>query len=143
MLFNPSSTEVRQFFCEAWRRRQEGLPSDPLQSMAASWCAEHPEYQDLLSKPEQAIQHVYSPESGRENPFLHLAMHLALEEQIGADQPPGIRAVWQACMRQQQDRHQAAHHAMECLGRVLWEAQRAQKTPDSEQYLECLRRCLG
>jgi len=143
MLFNPSSAQVRQFFCDAWKRRQQGLPCEPLQAIAASWCAEHPEYVQLLHQPELALSQAFPPEAGRENPFLHLSMHLALEEQIGADQPPGIRAAWQALLHRYQDRHQAAHQAMECLGRVLWEAQRAQNLPDSELYLECLKRCAG
>jgi len=32
---------------------------------------------------------------------------------------------------------------IECLGRVLWEAQRAGSQPDETLYLECLRRVEG
>ncbi|NDA56129.1 MAG: DUF1841 family protein, partial [Betaproteobacteria bacterium] len=35
---------------------------------------------------------------------------------------------------------QAAHQGIECLGRVLWEAQRRKSMPDTEAYLACLRR---
>ncbi|NCW81306.1 MAG: DUF1841 family protein, partial [Betaproteobacteria bacterium] len=95
----------------------------------------------LLDEPDRAVESAFHPDSGHENPFLHLSMHLALEEQIGADQPPGIRKAWQALLsRQQGDRHQAAHRAMECLGLVLWEAQRHKRIPDSDAYLDCLNR---
>jgi len=29
---------------------------------------------------------------------------------------------------------------MECLGRMLWEAQRSALPPDGEAYVECVRR---
>ncbi|NCV26454.1 MAG: DUF1841 family protein, partial [Betaproteobacteria bacterium] len=90
---------------------------------------------------EQAIDKDFHPDAGRENPFLHLSLHLALEEQIGADQPPGIRKAWQDLLgRCDGNRHQAAHQGIECLGRVLWEAQRRKSMPDTEAYLACLRR---
>ena len=36
--------------------------------------------------------------------------------------------------------HDAEHKMMECLGRILWEAQRNQSLPDDNAYLECLKR---
>ena len=141
MLFNPSSADVRRFFCDAWLRNQQGQPCEPLQVLAASWCTEHPEYHVLLEQPDRAVGEVFRPESGHENPFLHLSMHLAIEEQIGADQPPGIRKAWQSLLlRAHGDRHKAAHEAMECLGLVLWEAQTQKRMPDTDAYLECLKR---
>ncbi|NCZ29050.1 MAG: DUF1841 family protein [Betaproteobacteria bacterium] len=141
MLFNPSTADVRRFFCDAWQRARQGLPCEPAQSIAAQWCLEHPEYHRLLDASEQAIDKDFHPDAGRENPFLHLSLHLALEEQIGADQPPGIRKAWQDLLgRCDGNRHQAAHQGIECLGRVLWEAQRRKSMPDTEAYLACLRR---
>lgn len=140
MLFNPSSDEVRRFFCEAWARHGAGEVLEPMQLLAATWCSRHPEYAAILASSERAIASNFSPESGRENPFLHLSMHLAIEEQIAANQPPGIRAAWDALLKCSGDVHRAAHEAMECLGPVLWEAQRARRMPDTHTYLECLRR---
>jgi hypothetical protein len=140
MLFNPSSGEVRRFFCEAWARHRAGGVLEPMQLLAATWCSRHPEYAAILASTEQAIASSFSPENGRENPFLHLSMHLAIEEQIATDQPPGIRAAWSALLKRSGDVHNAAHQAMECLGPVLWEAQRARRMPDTHTYLECLRR---
>ena len=140
MLFNPSSGEVRRFFCEAWARHRAGAVLEPMQGIAATWCGRHPEYAYLLESPEEAATREFPPEQGRENPFLHLSMHLAVEEQILADQPPGIRAAWNAILKRTGDTHTAAHQVMECLGQVLWEAQRMRSMPDTQIYLECLRR---
>lgn len=143
-LFNPSREDVRRFFCEARRKSCEQLPLTPLESIAARWIDAHPEYHALLDDPERATTEDYSPERGESNPFLHLAMHLALEEQTGIDQPPGIRTLLEQLAARRGDAHDAAHEAMECLGRVICEAQRGTLPADSAAitaaYLECLQR---
>ena len=63
----------------------------------------------------------YAVEQGRSNPFLHLSMHLAINEQLSIDHPPGIRSAYQQLVART-DAHQAAHEIMECLGQVVWEA---------------------
>ena len=37
------------------------------------------------------------------------------------------------------DAHQAAHEIMECLGRVVWEAQRLGTPLDSDTYIDLIR----
>jgi len=93
-MFNPSPTQVRQFFTEAWRKHRERLALTPLEAMAVDWALQHPEYHPDLENPH-APDADYSVQSGRVNPFLHLAMHLAITEQLSIDQPPGIRAAYQ------------------------------------------------
>ncbi|MDQ6685217.1 MAG: DUF1841 family protein, partial [Pseudomonadota bacterium] len=34
----------------------------------------------------------------------------------------------------------AQHEVMECLGRMLWEAQRGGQPPDGDAYIDCVRR---
>ena len=36
--------------------------------------------------------------------------------------------------------HDAHHEAMECLGQMLWESQRAGRPPDGQAYVECVQR---
>ena len=84
----------------------------------------------------------FTPEGGQTNPFLHLSLHLAIAEQISIDQPPGIRAAYQA-LRQRLEVHDAEHAVMECLGETLWKAQRAGTAIDTAGYLACLRRSGG
>ena len=63
-----------------------------METLAALWIAEHPEYDAELSDEEAALAADYSVEGGRANPFLHLSMHLSISEQCSIDQPGGIRA---------------------------------------------------
>ena len=139
-MFAPSSSDVRGFFVEAGRKRVAGLPLTPLETIAADWIDAHPEYADDLADADSARAATYSPESGRENPFLHLSMHLSFSEQFSIDQPRGIRQACELLAARRGSMHEAQHEAMECLGRMLWEAQRSGRPPDGEAYIECVRR---
>ena len=35
---------------------------------------------------------------------------------------------------------EAHHEAMECLGRMMWESQRAGRPPDGNAYVDCVQR---
>lgn len=139
-MFNPSRDQVRRFLADAWRKRCAGLPATALETMAADIATLHPEYQPLLDQGESAFNREWTPEQGESNPFLHLSLHLAIEEQLSIDQPPGIRAVCERLTARLGDRHQALHQILDCLGEALWQAQRRGQAPDGAAYLECLRR---
>lgn len=138
-MFNPSKEQVRLFFCDAWRKHRQHLPLTPLETQAVDWISEHPEYHDDLQAPD-ATEAEYAVEGGRTNPFLHLSMHLAITEQLSIDQPPGIRAAYEQLLRRTGNPHDATHEIMECLGQVVWEAQRLGKPFSSEHYLDLLNR---
>jgi len=140
-MFNPSPAQVRQFFTEAWRKHRARQMLTPIETMAVDWALQHPEYHTDLENPNAADAD-YSVQSGRTNPFLHLSMHLAISEQVSIDQPPGIRAAWQR-LSARQGEHEAMHLIMECLGQVIWEAQRLGTPFSSEGYLELIRRKAG
>ncbi len=86
----------------------------------------------------------FTVERGATNPFLHLSMHLALAEQLSIDQPPGVRAHFERLVARSGSEHAAAHEAMECLGAVVWQAQRSSLPADpaaiNAAYLDCLAR---
>lgn len=140
-MFNPSREQVRQFFTEAWRKHRSRGILTPLESIAVQWVEQHPEYHGDLENPEIASVD-YTVEQGRTNPFLHLSMHLAIAEQLQIDQPPGIRAAHQQLLATH-DPHEAAHEIMECLGEVVWEAQRLGTPFSNEGYLDLIKRRIS
>ena len=142
MLFDPSREQVRQFFCESWRKHRERLILEGAEATASDLIAEHPEYHALLEKPEAAIEQEFTPESGQMNPFLHLSLHLAIAEQISIDQPRGIKAAY-FTLRQKMEVHDAEHAIMECLGETIWRSQRDKAPLNGEAYLECIRKQAG
>jgi hypothetical protein len=139
-MFQPSQHDVRRFFCEAWRREHEGAALDPMQTLAAQWIAEHPEYHADLADVDAALAANYSVEAGRTNPFLHLSMHLTVSEQCSIDQPHGIRQAVELLAARRGSLHDAHHEVMECLGEMVWASQRSGHPPDGQAYLEAVRR---
>ena len=141
-MFNPSRDQVRQFFCEAWRKHRERLPLVGAELAAADLAARHPEYQPLLDDPDGALTGEWTPEGGQMNPFLHLSLHLAIHEQVSIDQPPGIRAAFDALRAKMED-HAAEHVLLECLGETLWRAQREGGQMDAADYVDRIRRAAS
>ncbi len=138
MLFNPSRDEARLFLFECWRKHRAGELLTPLEDLAAQLIGKHPEYHKVLEDRERHQQQDYQPEQGATNPFLHLMMHLTIEEQISIDQPPGIRSQFVRLTHKFESEHDAQHRIMECLGEMIWQAQRTNTQPDAAIYFSCL-----
>jgi len=139
-MFNPSREQVRQFFFDAWRKYREHETLTGLEQLALSVILLHPEYHPVLEAPARYQERDYRPEAGDTNPFLHMSMHLAIEEQLSVDQPPGIKAELARIAAKLGDRHAACHEIMECLAETVWRSQRDGSAPDALAYLECLKR---
>ncbi len=139
-MFNPSSDDVRRFFCEIYRKHRAKELLSPLEAIALDWIVQHPEYEPAFADVEAALARDYSVEGGQANPFLHLSMHLTIAEQVSIDQPTGIRAACLALTQRKGSEHEAHHQIMECLGQMIWNAQRAGLPPDGAAYVECVRK---
>ncbi len=139
MFFNPTRDEARSFLFDAWRKRRSKEILTPLEDLAAQLIEKHPEYFSVFENPERFLEREYLPEQGEPNPFLHLMMHLAIEEQISIDQPQGIRAHFVRLTEQYESEHEAQHRMMECLSEMIWKAQRDRTAPNASVYLDCLR----
>ena len=138
MLFSNDRNALRRSFHEAWKKRLAGAPLEPLEAQIARVVEHHPEYHAMVED-EDALEQDFHPEGGQTNPFLHMAMHMALTDQQATDRPPGIADALSAARVRYPDLHDLEHAAMECLGRALWEAQRAARAPDDRAYLKCIR----
>src|SRR6476661_1105307 len=113
-MFTPSRDQARQSFFDAWEK-----------------------YHRLLED-RQSLERDYSPADGAINPFLHLGLHLAIEEQLSIDQPPGLRAEYEQLRAAADSEHDAKHAVLECLGETIWQAQRTGAPPDAAAYLACV-----
>ena len=141
-IFNPSREDVRRFFCDTWKKKTDNQILDSMETIAGDWMEEHPEYHALLADPQGALEQDYTPERGETNPFLHLSMHLSISEQIAINQPPGIRDIAEKLSQKLGSMHEAQHRIMECLGQVMWEAQREGKPLNLDNYIEALKKLL-
>ena len=136
-MFEPSREQVRDLFFGAWRKYRAGEPLVGMDALALDVILAHPEYHRLLDAPARFREKDYSDEA---NPFLHMSLHLALEEQLSIDQPPGISSQFKKLLQKTGERHAALHEAIECLAETLWRSQRDALAPDAATYLLCLER---
>jgi len=141
-MYSGNRNEIRRFFLDAWRKHRAGESLSTLERMIADTVARHPEYHALFDNEEKALTEDFTETDGGSNPFLHLGMHLSLQEQLGADRPAGIRTLYQQTVAAKGDLHAAEHLMMECLARSLWEAQSTGTAPDETRYLDCLSKLV-
>ena len=138
-MFNPSQADVRRFLCAVHAKTLSGAPMEAIETLASLWIAEHSEYHAELANADAAVARNYDETPEQTNPFLHLSMHLSISEQCSIDQPPGIRQAVELLTARRGDLHEAHHEVMECLGRMIWESQRAGRPPDGQAYIEHVR----
>ncbi|OIR05539.1 hypothetical protein GALL_122820 [mine drainage metagenome] len=139
-MFNPTRDEARNFLFESWRKRRAGELLTPLEDLTAQLIDKHPEYHALFDDPEGNHDKDFAPDGNVVNPFLHLMMHLTIEEQISIGQPQGIREQFMRLTQKYESEHEAQHAIMDCLGEMIWQAQRNKTTPDAMVYMSCLEK---
>jgi hypothetical protein len=130
---------MRRVFVDAWRKARNGEPLAPMERLIAEIVADHPEYHDAVSGAQSELDRDYHPETGETNPFLHMALHTGVREQLATDRPPGIADLYRQLRERLGDAHAADHAVIECLAESLWTAQRTGIAPDEAAYLTCLR----
>ena len=134
-----SREQLRRMYLDAWRKFSAKQPLEPLEAQLAAVIVEHPEYVQWLEAGEAALAAEFTPERGQPNPFLHMGMHLAIREQVATDRPKGIAEIHRRLSSKRGDAHAGEHAMLEPLGQALWEAQRANRMPDEQAYLERLQ----
>jgi hypothetical protein len=139
MMFQPSQADVRRFFCGVYAKSRAQQPMEAIELLASQWIDEHPEYHAEFADLDAALANMAQAEPGRENPFLHLSMHLSISEQCSIDQPRGIRQAVELLAAKRNDLHAAHHEVMDCLGHMVWESQRAGRPPDGAAYIDCVQ----
>ena len=142
-MFNPSQADVRNFFFDVYVKGSLNQQLTDLEKIAHEVIVKHPEYYDILANREKYLEFKWLPEMGETNPFLHLSMHLTLIEQLSIDQPHGIKQLFANMCLKTQDEHKSAHEFIDCLGEMLWQAERNQTQPSMAVYFNCINKKLG
>lgn len=139
MIFGSNRDALRQQWFDVYAKMMAGSVLTPLEAQLRDVLTVHPEYHAVLAAPDKHADKDYSPESGETNPFLHMALHVALMEQLSTNRPAGIPALYQQALMRTGDRHQAEHLMLEALAEMMWRAQRYGKQPSESEYLQLLR----
>jgi hypothetical protein len=139
----PDRAATREVFFRAWAHYRAQQPLEGVERLIVQVALQHPEYQAVLDAPDSFNDRDYLPETGQTNPFLHLGLHIALEEQLSVDQPRGLRGYYERLCTRTGDSHAAQHQVLECLAEALWQMQRHGTTFDESRYLKCVAHALG
>ncbi|MFQ5643657.1 MAG: DUF1841 family protein [Thiogranum sp.] len=139
MLLGQNRDQLRAVYVEAWNFFRLGKSLNPLQIQIVAVIEQHPEYHSLLENADQALGRDYLPELGETNPFLHMGMHLAIQDQISTDRPAGIGRLYEQLQAKTADSHALQHRLMDCLAEMIWQAQRDGEPPDEQRYLACIK----
>jgi hypothetical protein len=139
VFYGDNRQDIRSVYYLAWRKHQRNELLSALEQMIVDVVLMHPEYQTILGNPDAGIDKDFPPELGMSNPFLHMGLHISIQEQLTTDRPPGIRAAYRNLIRRRQDAHATEHQIMECLAQSLWTAQRDNTAPDEQAYLRCVQ----
>ncbi|AUZ04077.2 MULTISPECIES: DUF1841 family protein [Vitreoscilla] len=143
-MYDVNTHDVRRYFAHVWQNRLNPLQLDALQQKALRIIEAHPEYQVYLENIEDYLDKNWTPEEGQTNPFLHLSLHLSIQEQVGINQPFGIRTIHQKLVGMYNDNWvKAEDEMMEALVETIWQAQRHNQGLDVNAYMTRLRRLVG
>ncbi|MCG6897213.1 MAG: DUF1841 family protein [Thiocapsa sp.] len=142
-MFSNDRHRHRRTFIDAWAKAQAGQRLEPVETQIVQVLGQHPEYHSLMIDSEDTLNRNFLPEQGESNPFLHMALHITILDQLSIDQPSGIRKLYRNLVRAIGDPHEAEHRIMECLAEAIWSLQHNQTPFDDKVYLKCIRRAGG
>ena len=135
-MFTSDRSKQRQYLKQAWEKytRQDQL--EPLELQLAEIVEKHPEYHDLIKN----LDSEYFPEQGNTNPFLHINLHLTLQDQLTMDQPKGIREIHNKLLVKIKDGHEVEHMMMEHIAEMIFNAQKNNTAFDLDGYIIALKK---
>jgi hypothetical protein len=135
-VFTSDRSKQRQYLKQAWEKytRQDQL--EPLELQLAKIVEKHPEYHDLIKN----LDSEYFPEQGNTNPFLHINLHLTLQDQLTMDQPKGIRGIHNKLLVKIKDGHEVEHMMMEHIAEMIFNAQKNNTAFDLDGYIIALKK---
>ena len=134
-MFSTDRSKQRKFLAEAWEKYNSNYLLDPLEEQLAKIIENHPEYQDIIKN----IDTEYFPEQGKTNPFLHINLHLSLQDQLSLDQPKGIKKIYYDLLKKFKDAHQVEHIMMDHIAEMIFNSQKYGNPMNLEHYLRSLK----
>jgi len=132
MIFDNDRTKLRVPFFETWRKMQAKESLEPLEQQLAAIILQHPEYHGILADKAANLEKDYWPELGETNPFLHMALHQALYDQISNNRPAGIIGIYKTLCEQSGDPHTTEHQMVEVLTQTLWQMQQGENVSEQD-----------
>jgi hypothetical protein len=137
-VFSSDRSAQRKFLAKSWEKYKANQLLEPLELQLAKIIEKHPEYQEIINN----LDTEYFPEQGKINPFLHINLHLSLQDQLSLDQPKGIKKIYNSLVKKIKDTHRVEHIMMEQIAEMIFNSQKNNKPMDQEQYLRSLKELI-
>ena len=134
-MFTSNRSEQRQYLKQAWEKFTSQEQLEPLELQLSKIVEQHPEYQNLIKN----LDSEYFPEQGNTNPYLHINLHLTLQDQITMDQPKGIRDIHSQLIVKIKNAHEVEHMMMEHIAEMIFNAQKNNAAFDLDGYIKALK----
>ena len=134
-MFTSDRSKQRQYLKQAWEKYTSQEQLEPLELQLSKIVEQHPEYQNLIKN----LDSEYFPEQGNTNPYLHINLHLTLQDQITMDQPKGIRDIHSQLIVKIKDAHEVEHMMMEHIAEMIFNAQKNNAAFDLDGYIQALK----
>jgi hypothetical protein len=124
-----------------WQKAKLGSSLEGEDARLVQVMREHPQYYEVWEHAMEYGQELVTIDGV--NPFMHVTMHLAVENQLAADDPPEVRAVLEYRISHHTPRHHAVHEIAAIFLPMMHETLR-DKTPfDNDAYRRKLRRLVS
>ncbi len=132
----------RQIFWDAWQKAQADLPLNAMEVRISRVIQMHPEYHHFFNDMEDFLDRDFQVDDGM-NPYLHLSLHLAIEEQLATKQPiEAAQILEREVVERKHERHDAIHIILEVLAETVYESQRDGREIDPLAYAYKLKLIL-
>jgi len=99
------------------------------------------EYFNQFEISDLTYDHQFDPDS-EENPFLHIALHVAVERQLEGKEPIEVYQFYDS-MRKKTSHHDTVHLIAAMLVPLIFSALKQKKVPDLENYKSLLKKHKG
>ena len=139
MILGDQRHTYRQFFFETWNKNNQGLPLSSVERQLMDIIQSHPEYHFIFKEPEKYKNQDFFEELGDTNPFLHMALHLGVIEQLSINLPFGIRELYQKLQKQCSSSQEVEHYIMNALAKELVESQQQHREFSNERYFQLIK----
>ena len=140
-MFGNEREAYRKLFLDVYHKMQDNGILTPLEAQIAEVLEQHPFYH-MIFQNDQSLAQDFLAAQGEENPFLHMSLHLALQDQIKTDRPFGIAQVYQGLLKKGIDAHEAEHQMLDILTEFMWQSIKYQQINNEQAYLEQLKQLL-
>jgi hypothetical protein len=128
----------RQRLHEVWVAAKAGRPLAGEEAAYAKAMLDHPEYHNAWEFADQVGAAEYVVDGA--NPFLHITVHVIIENQLAQGDPPEVAKTLERLLGQGMGRHGAIHAIAAAFMEVAFPAFQGREPFNTKRYIKKVRR---